>query len=622
MKTAKDLEVLIVDRDRELCRSLSGVLEATGCRVHCLVAPLPLGELRRQAPDLLLIDVPADAGPEIDLLRRLGLQRSAHHLPVIVISEDPKLEYELLDVFDVLAKPLDEDRLLENLALLKARRGNPGPYPSLGEVDLALFRDYLVSHSGLHFDRRNALLLERGLQRRMRALHSPSYRDYLSYLEHHRESRQELKKLLGLLTIGETYFFRYLAHFELLREVVIPEMMGRNRLSRRLRIWSAGCSTGEEPYSLAMLLRERFPQLRDWQLEILGTDINKQSLTAARAGSYGPRALRVTEPNYRETYFTAEGDRFRVVPEIREMVRFEYLNLLGGSMPGADGDPVDLIFCRNVMIYFQPETTQEIIERMSRVLRPGGYLLLGHAETLLNIRHDFSRVQYGGGFAYRLQEAPAAPVPMPEPPRARVQPVVLPPPPKPRPAPAPAKPTAVRTPVPAAEEVPDLAELYAQAVADFEQEKFKTASQKYAILLRHKPEHVGALVGYGFLLANRGEYREALDYCLRAQQADDLYPESYFLKGLILEMEDAPEAALAEYRRALLLDMQLVMPHYALSRVLRRLDRRREAARELRNTLRLLERLPTGRDLVYGGGWTPAALAEQCRRELAQYGEN
>ncbi len=319
MNTAKDLEILIVDRDRELCRSLSGVLEATGCRVHCLVAPLPLGELRRQAPDLLLIDVPADAGQEIDLLRRLGLQRSAHHLPVIVISEDPKLEYELLDVFDVLAKPLDEDRLLENLALLKARRGNPGPYPSLGEVDLALFRDYLVSHSGLHFDRRNALLLERGLQRRMRALRSPSYRDYLSYLEHHRESRQELKKLLGLLTIGETYFFRYLAHFELLREVVIPEVLERNRHSRRLRIWSAGCSTGEEPYSIAMLLRERFPQLRDWQVEILGTDINKQSLAAARAGSYGPRALRVIEPNYRQTYFTVRG----------------------GPLPGRAGDPRD-----------------------------------------------------------------------------------------------------------------------------------------------------------------------------------------------------------------------------------------------------------------------------------------
>jgi chemotaxis protein methyltransferase CheR len=622
MTTSDSLQVLITDRDRKLCHSLSGVLEATGYRVDCLIGPLTPLELRRHVPDLLLIDVPASAATEIDLLRRLSLQRSAKHLPIIVITEDPRLEFELLDVFDVLPKPLDEERLLEDLALLKARRGDPGPYPSLNEVDLALFRDYLVSHSGLHFDRRNALLLERGLQRRMRALRSPSYRDYLGYLEHHRESRQELKKLLGLLTIGETYFFRYLAHFELLREVIIPELMERNRHTRRLRIWCAGCSTGEEPYSVAMLIRERFPQLLDWQLEILGTDINKRALGAARIASYGLRALRATDPAYREAYFQIEGERFRLLSTIREMVRLEYLNLRSGPFPGAADHPLDLIFCRNVMIYFQPETIQEIIEQMAKVLQPGGYLLLGHAETLIGVRHDFSRVQYGGGFVYRLQEVPAAPPPVPQPPRIRVQPPLpAASPPKPAPLPAPPKPAAD----PADEavpEVPDLAEIYAQAVAAYEQEKFKTASQSYAILLRHKPDHVGALVGYGFLLANRGEYREALDYCLRAQQVDDLYPESYFLKGLILEMEEAPEEALVEYRRALLLDMHLIMPHYALSRVLRCLGRLREAARELRNTLRLLERLPAGHNLVYGGGWTPAALAEQCRRDLAQFGEH
>ncbi len=599
------------------------MLEATGYRVDCLIGPLTPLELRRHAPDLLLIDVPASAATEIDLLRRLSLKRSANHLPIIVITEDPRLEFELLDVFDVLPKPLDEERLLEDLALLKARRGDPGPYPSLNEVDLALFRDYLVSHSGLHFDRRNALLLERGLQRRMRALRSPSYRDYLGYLEHHRESRQELKKLLGLLTIGETYFFRYLAHFELLREVIIPELMERNRHTRRLRIWCAGCSTGEEPYSLAMLIRERFPQLLDWQLEILGTDINKRALGAARTASYGPRALRATDPAYREAYFQTEGERFRLLPAIRDMVHFEYLNLRSGPFPGAADHPLDLIFCRNVMIYFQPETIQEIIEQMAKLLQPGGYLLLGHAETLIGVRHDFSRVQYGGGFVYRLQEVPAAPLPVPSaspgprsatvtggvayrsrhrcrPRRNRLR---IPPtrPSRrsrtwPKSMPRPSRPTS--------------------------RKNLKQRLISYAILLRHKPDHVGALVGYGFLLANRGEYREALDYCLRAQQVDDLYPESYFLKGLILEMEEAPEEALVEYRRALLLDMHLIMPHYALSRVLRRLGRLRETARELRNTLRLLERLPAGHSLVYGGGWTPAALAEQCRRDLAQFGES
>ena len=408
------LQVLIVDRDEELCQALAGLLETSGHRVSCLQGALTLSELRRQAPDLLLIDVPSADGEEVELLRRLSLQRSTLHLPIIVTADDPRLEFELLDVFDVLPKPLDEERLLEDLAQLKARRSPPGPYPSLSEVDLALFRDFLINHSGLHFDRRNALLLERGLQRRMRALRSPGYRDYLGYLEANQESRQELKKLLGLLTIGETYFFRYLAHFELLREVIIPELMTRNRKTRSLRIWSAGCSTGEEPYSLAMLLHAQFPQLRDWRIEILGTDINKRSLAAARAGLYGVRTLRATESAYRDAYFRAEGDLFRIVPEIREMVHFGYLNLRTGLYPGrAAARPLDLIFCRNVMIYFQPETTQEIIKKMAGVLRPGGYLLLGHAETLLNLRHDFARVQYGGGFVYRLPEPEAAPLPPP-----------------------------------------------------------------------------------------------------------------------------------------------------------------------------------------------------------------
>ncbi|AMV70794.1 CheR family methyltransferase [Desulfuromonas sp. DDH964] len=610
------LQVLIVDRDAELCQALSGLLEASGHRVRCLRGALTLSELRRQTPDLLLIDVPGAEGEEVDLLRRLSLQRSTLHLPIIVTANDPRLEFELLDVFDVLPKPLDEERLLEDLAQLAARRSPPGPYPGLTEVDLALFRDFLVTHSGLHFDRRNALLLERGLQRRMRALRSTGYRDYLGYLEANQESRQELKKLLGLLTIGETYFFRYLAHFELLREVIIPEVISRNRHNRSLRIWSAGCSTGEEPYSLAMLLHAQFPQLRDWRLEILGTDINKRSLAAARAGLYGGRALRATEAAYRDAYFRAEGSHFRIVPEIRAMVHFGYLNLRTGLYPGrAAAQPLDLIFCRNVMIYFQPETTQEIINRMAGVLRPGGYLLLGHAETLLNLRHDFARVQYGGGFVYRLPE-PGAPPPPPSGNLAapKIDPIVrrpVLPPPLPEP------------PSQAAgggdQDPPDLAEIYARAVAAFDEENFKTASQNYAILLRHKPEHVGGLVGYGFLLANRGDYQEALEYCQRAQQVDDLYPESYFLMGLIREMEDNPEEALLEYRRALLLDMNLIMPHYALSRVFRRLGRLQEAAREVRNTLRLLERLPAGRKLVYAGSWTPQKLARECRRELEQY---
>jgi len=612
--TSGDFQVLIVDRDRELCRTLTGLLTSAGYRVDCLVEPVRPDAVRDLTPDLLLLDVPEAPGPETELLRCLSLQRTAVHCPVIVTSGQPELEFELLDVFDLLPKPLDEERLLEDVALLASRGQAPPSYPHMDEVDLALFQNFLVSHSGLHFDRRNALLLERGLQRRMRAVRARNYRDYFDYLDRYRESRQELKKLLGLLTVGETYFFRYLAHFEALLEFVLPEVIEHNRPHRRLRIWSAGCSTGEEPYSLAMMVREHFPELLDWDLQILATDVNKRALSTARAGRYGPRTLRATDSVYLERYFRPDGDRFQLAPEIRDMVRFGYLNLCTGSFPGP-GAPFDLIFCRNVMIYFQPETTRQVVRALSDVLRPGGYLFLGHAETLLNLRHDFERVQHGGGFFYRLR------APQPEP--------VVPPP---RPAPPPQVPPQAglapavpaereKPPAPAGEAAPDLAKIYVRATQAFAEENFRTASHDYAILLRHSPEHVGALVGYGFLLANRGEFEEALGYCQRALAVDDLCPEAYFLKGLIRELEDRPQEALVEYRRTLLLDMTQVIPHYSLSRVYRQLGRTEEAVRELRNTLRLLERLPADRPIPYSGGLVPPALDDQCRRELARFGK-
>jgi len=254
---------LIVDEDQELCRALSATLLDAGCQVECLRS----GEghyqaIRQLAPDLVILDVSMPESVGLDTLRRLGVHRSTKKIPVIATSRQAELEYELLDAFDFLPKPVDRRRLLEDVALLKANRHEHGlGYGPMNEEELALFQEYLLTHSGLHFDQSNIKILERGLQRRMRAIGARDYGAYCHYLERYGESRQEQKKLLGLLTVGETYFFRYLAHFDALIHHVLPELIERNRTRRSLRIWSAGCSTGEEPYTLAMLLCEHFPQL-------------------------------------------------------------------------------------------------------------------------------------------------------------------------------------------------------------------------------------------------------------------------------------------------------------------------------------------------------------------------
>lgn len=627
--------VLIIDAGRELCDLVFRALDENGCQVQCLTFDdQPLLALRQIAPDLVLVDVSLPDVRGLDLVRRLEAQRHAVRFPVIVTSDQAELEYELLSVFDFLLKPLNLRRLLDDIQLLKSNglRRTLQPYPPISDDELKLFQEFLVNQSGLHFDQRNLKILERGLMHRMRALGAENYCKYFSYLSTHRETRQELKKLLGLLTIGETFFFRYLAHFEALNERVLPELIERNRRSRTLRIWSAGCSTGEEPYSLAILLREQFPVLADWDVTILATDINKRSLARAREGLFSGRALRLAEPRLVEKYFQRSVGGFRLDERIRDMVRFTYLNLQTGNYPDEDNGTaaIDLLFCRNVMIYFRPATTRSMVERFSRCLTPGGYFFLGHAETLINISDAFQRLQHNGGFYYRLKPHRSATVLR----ESELHPLhpqqrsVTPPPPRsglgetvavhasgavngetPRLPPA----ATVETPP------PDLETLLREADLDFDRENFKTASQKYATILAVDPDHVGALIGQGFISANRGEYDSALACCRRALQLDDLRPDAYFLRGLIHDLCGESAEAIGEYRKALLLDMAFVMPHYNLSKIYWRLGKLEDARRQLNNAVRLLEKTPHESLIPLSGGLSRAVFLEVCREDSARY---
>ncbi len=610
----KRFRVLLVDErgsaGPQLQRVLAGagyVVERPGGGEH------PLASVRHAAPDAVVLDL-GDRGAEgLVTLRRLLTNRATRNIPVIVTAAQSALEYELLDAFDFLVQPLDERRLLDDLALLAANRDERGGQPeALPKQEFDLFQDYLHRHSGLHFERRNAKLLERGLARRMRALGLGSYRRYYDYLESYAESRRELAKLLGLLTIGETYFFRYLPHFEALVSTVLPEALARNHRTRRLRIWSAGCSSGEEPYSIALVLAERFPQLAGWEVEILATDVNKQALKSARDGLFGQRSVRLVDPAYLKKYFRREGRAFRLDAAIRARVRFESLNLQTGSYPAANNGTADLdmIFCRNVMIYFRPETTRKIVERFAGCLRPKGYLFLGHSETLLNISERFSRVAAAGGFLYQLgseKKAPSGHFESPSPPSpAAVREA------------DPTWPAPVRQAVPlpplAPEEPP---QLYRQARQAFEREDFEAAQGLFARVLEAQPGHVGSLLGMGFVLANQGRYDEALDCCEQALAEDDLCPEAYFLRGMLAEARVDLEGAIEEYRRALWLEMGFVMPRYNLSRIYARLGRPSEARRELRNTLSLLEKTEPGILIPCSGGVSREVFLDICKKDLA-----
>lgn len=610
------LRVLIACDNDAFCRFLSEFLEREG---HSARTVRGFREMSREAgaerTDLVIIEDDGNRAGVPEFLTRLQRAEETHHLPVIVISADPDLEFELLHIFDFIAKPVDIARLRDDLeAVARRRKRRPAAHlpPSLSDDDYQLFHDYLLGASGLHFERRNVKLLERGIASRMVALHLATPRDYHDFLVKHQENRRELQKFLQFLTIGETYFFRYRVHYEALRRLLTGELAPAP--GRRLRIWSAGCSTGEEPYSIAMTIMETVPHWRDSDIKVLATDINNRSLRQAREGVYRPWSLRVTDRHMQERYFERVGDSYLLRDEARRLVEFGHLNLQSAEYPSPTGEfrDVDVIFCRNVLIYFSLATARRVVERLAETLRPGGYLFLGHAEAISQLSGRFERVSEDGGFYYRKKATDAPHVPA-----ERVKPAVR----RPVRSVPPAPPSRVRTappsPLPAKSER-SVAELFREAGVFFEAEDFGGAERCIDEILRREPDHVGALAARGFILANRGEFPAALDICDRVQALDDLCADTYFLRGLIYDMTDQMTEAVTEYRKALLLRMEFVMPHYYLARLYFRIGCPREGARELRNCLKILTKAPEEQVVPYSGGMSREVLLERIRGELVR----
>lgn len=210
--------------------------------------------------------------------------------------------------------------------------------------------------------------------------------------------------VVDAVTVGETFFFRYEAQFDALARVVVPEVMARNRLTRRLAIWSAGCSNGAEPYSVSMLLRRQFGDLlAGWKLDILGTDISVRALAEAQAAEYGAWSIRDLPADLRLECFTPHGDRWQVRPHYRQDVRFARHNLINQPPPG---DFFDIVLCRNVLMYFDPPMRLRAAQLLRAAMPPGGWLVVGHAEVGPPVSDFFETLVLPACTLYRRPETP------------------------------------------------------------------------------------------------------------------------------------------------------------------------------------------------------------------------
>jgi chemotaxis protein methyltransferase CheR len=257
----------------------------------------------------------------------------------------------------------------------------------LSEDVFRLIRDIIKDYCGLYFDDSSRYLIEKRLSRRVKSHHLNDFRDYYRFIRYDKNTELELSAIMDVLTVNETYFFREQNQLKAFSDEILEELKGTNKGGKTLRIWSAGCSTGEEPYTIGMLINEK-GNFNGWDIEICGSDINQRVLQTARRGVYRKNSFRTTEPYYIHKYFTEEDGSFQIKDSVKTHVNFSYLNLLDPFKTRFLGN-MDVIFCRNVLIYFDNASRKRVIENFYNRLVDGGYLLLGHAESLINISTAF-----------------------------------------------------------------------------------------------------------------------------------------------------------------------------------------------------------------------------------------
>ena len=265
--------------------------------------------------------------------------------------------------------------------------------------EFRLLRDLVNGYAGIYFGDEALPILERRLKERLSALGIPRFNEYYQFLKFSSGASSELDEAVDLLTTNETYFFREDYQLRAFKKEVLPILASDAASRRRLSIWSAGCSTGEEVYTIAILIAES-GLFNGWDVRVYGSDISRRCVVAARRGIYGASAFRAVGPEVKRAYFIDRADGSHVIDRIRQNCHFGHLNLMDTERVRVVGR-VDAVFCRNVLIYFDQRSRKKVIDMFYERLIPGGFLFLGHSESLLNVSTAFELVHLSEDLVYR-----------------------------------------------------------------------------------------------------------------------------------------------------------------------------------------------------------------------------
>jgi chemotaxis protein methyltransferase CheR len=468
---------------------------------------------------------------------------------------------------------------------------------------------------GLSFPRERWRELRRGISSAAREFGFEDAESSIEWLLSSSLTKNQIEILASHLTVGETYFFREMNSLEILADRILPELIrSRREGDRHLRIWSVACSTGEEPYSVAILLDKLLPDINKWRVTITATDLNPSSLQKASEGVYGEWSFRRTPPWIRQEYFrkNEKENRFEISPRIKGMVSFSYLNLATDTYPSLlnNTNAMDVILCRNVLMYFTSEQANRVIRRLNLSLVDGGWLIVSPVDSSPALSSGFVPINFPHAILYKkdgkqpvTMEAPAlrldtetevlSPLPLGSP--TTPEPEIVSPPEKGHPFPLEAE--------------VQLAP-YEEALALYGQGNYGEAADRVLELVSLNEEDSNALALLARVYANQGKLAEALVWCEKAVATDKWHPGLHCLLANILQEQGQIGPAAASLKRALYLDHNFVLAHFALGNLSRQQGKSKESEKHFQNALSLLRTFDQEEILPESEGLTAGRLVE------------
>lgn len=481
----------------------------------------------------------------------------------------------------------------------------------------------LVSrHMGLHFPKNRWRELVRGIASVAPEFGFEDAESCIKWLLSVPLEKKQIEILASHLTIGETYFFREQRPLEILKEYILPELIRSRMLNeRRLRIWSAACSTGEEAYSIAILLSKLIPDIKNWQITIIGTDINPRALKKAEAGVYGNWSFRGTPTWVKEKYFVRKDEnRYEIIPSIKRLVKFSYLNLVMDTYPSPINgtNAIDLIFCRNVLMYFMPEQSRKIVRQLTKCLTEGGWLVTSPVDVAYISATNFTPVRFKGATIYqkhkeRAGESECLPIPRETEPEN----------------PYPLKyvkstnsakyltsadstqiETATEVDNPLSLKTGEPETLHAEALSFYEKGLYSEAADKASKLNEINPKDAKAHAVLARIYADQGKLDESLGWAKKAVDADKTNAEFHYFVSIILQEQGQIEEAIKSLKRTLYLDSNFVQAYFDTGNLLRQQGSIKESEKYFQNALALLSNYDQEEILPGSGGMNAGRLVE------------